>query len=147
MKFMPGRHCYNEANWLLLGSGEQSPLRIILWVHTRALMEYGCTFKLKAFSESPFLKRSATYRFMTLFQLPKLYIAWRTPQWSSGHSSWLQIQRSGFDSRRYHIFWEVVDLERGPFSLVSKIEELLERKCSSSGFRNRNYGRKGLRDP
>jgi hypothetical protein len=26
------------------------------------------------------------------------------PLWSSGHSSLLQIQRSGFDSRRYHIF-------------------------------------------
>jgi hypothetical protein len=25
--------------------------------------------------------------------------------WSSGQSSWLQIQRSGFDSRRYHISW------------------------------------------
>jgi hypothetical protein len=24
--------------------------------------------------------------------------------WSSGHSSWLQIQRPGFDSRRYQIF-------------------------------------------
>jgi hypothetical protein len=27
-----------------------------------------------------------------------------TPLWSRGQSSWLQIQRSGFDSRRYHIF-------------------------------------------
>jgi hypothetical protein len=26
----------------------------------------------------------------------------RTPLWSSGQSSWLQIQRSGFNSRRYH---------------------------------------------
>jgi hypothetical protein len=25
----------------------------------------------------------------------------RTPLWSSGQSSWLQIQRSGFDSRSY----------------------------------------------
>jgi hypothetical protein len=39
-------------------------------------------------------------------------------------SSWLQIHRSGFDSRRYQIFWEVVDLERGPLSLVNIIEEL-----------------------
>jgi hypothetical protein len=39
----------------------------------------------------------------------------------------LQIHRSGFDSRRYHIFW-VVGLERGPLSLVSTIEELLGRK-------------------
>jgi len=31
-----------------------------------------------------------------------------------------------FDSRRYQIFWVVVGLERGPLSLVSSIEELLE---------------------
>jgi hypothetical protein len=32
-------------------------------------------------------------------------------------SSWLQIQRSGFDSQRYQIFSEVVGLEQGPLSL------------------------------
>jgi hypothetical protein len=57
-------------------------------------------------------------------------------------SSWLQIQRSGFDSRRYLIFRELVGLERGPFSLVSIIEELLGRKSSGSGLENRKYGRK-----
>jgi hypothetical protein len=50
------------------------------------------------------------------------------PLWSSGQTSWLQIQRTGFDSRRHHIFWEVVGLERGPLSLVSTTEELLGRK-------------------
>jgi hypothetical protein len=50
-------------------------------------------------------------------------------------SFWPQIQRSGFDSRRYQIFWEVVCLERGPLSLVSIIEELLERKSSGSGLK------------
>jgi hypothetical protein len=39
---------------------------------------------------------------------------------------------SEFDSRRYHIFWEVVGLERDPLSLVSTIEELRGRK--SNGF-------------
>jgi hypothetical protein len=34
----------------------------------------------------------------------------------------------GFDSRLYHIFWEVVGLKRGPLSLVKITEELLERK-------------------
>jgi hypothetical protein len=34
----------------------------------------------------------------------------------------------GFYSRCYQIFWEVVGLERGPFSLVSTTEELLEKK-------------------
>jgi hypothetical protein len=37
-----------------------------------------------------------------------------------------------------------VGLERGPLSLVSTIEELLERKCSGSGLESREYGR---RDP
>jgi hypothetical protein len=43
--------------------------------------------------------------------------------WSSGQSSWLQIHRPRFDSRRYWIFWEVMGLERRPLSLVSTIEE------------------------
>jgi hypothetical protein len=38
---------------------------------------------------------------------------------SSGQSSWSQIQRSWFYSQLHHIFLEVVDLERGPLSLVS----------------------------
>jgi hypothetical protein len=57
----------------------------------------------------------------------------RPPLSSSGQSSWLQIQRSGFDSRRYQILWEVVGLERGSLSLVSTTEELLGRKRSGSG--------------
>jgi hypothetical protein len=36
----------------------------------------------------------------------------------------------GFDSRRCQIFWEVVDLERGPLSLVTITEELFEGKSS-----------------
>jgi hypothetical protein len=49
------------------------------------------------------------------------------PLWSSGQSSWLQIQRSGFGSRHYQIFFEVVGLEHGPLRLVSTIEKLLGR--------------------
>jgi hypothetical protein len=63
------------------------------------------------------------------------------PLWSSGQSYWLRIQRSGFDSRRYQIFWEVVGLERGPLSLVSTIEQLFGRKISGSSPDNREYGR------
>jgi hypothetical protein len=37
-----------------------------------------------------------------------------------------------------------VGLERGPFSLVSTIEELLERKSSDFGLESRDYGH---RDP
>jgi hypothetical protein len=66
------------------------------------------------------------------------------PLWSSGQSSWLHIQRSGFDSRRCHIFWEVVGLERSPLSLVSTIEDPLWRKSGGSGPESREYFR---RDP
>jgi hypothetical protein len=51
---------------------------------------------------------------------------------------------TGFDSRRYQSFWDVVGLERGPLSLVSTIEELLGTNSSGSGLENREYGR---RDP
>jgi hypothetical protein len=62
--------------------------------------------------------------------------------WSSVLGSWIQIQRSGFDSRRYHIFWEVVGLEGGPLSLVSTTEELLGRNSSGSGIENWESGRR-----
>jgi hypothetical protein len=76
----------------------------------------------------------------TYFILVNIFV--RPPIWSSGQSFWLQIQRSGFDSRLSQIFWEVVGLERGPLSLGSTIEELLERKSSGSGLENRDYGRR-----
>jgi hypothetical protein len=66
----------------------------------------------------------------------------RPPLRSSGQSFWLQIQRSGFDFRPYQIFWEVVGLERGPLSLVSTIEKLLERKSSGSHLESRDYGQR-----
>jgi hypothetical protein len=45
----------------------------------------------------------------------------------------------GFDSRALQEK-KVVGLERGPLSLVSTTEELLERKCSGSGLESREYG-------
>jgi hypothetical protein len=54
----------------------------------------------------------------------------RPPLWSSGQSSWLQIRRPGFDFRHYHKK-KVVGLERGPLSLVSTTEELLDRKVAA----------------
>jgi hypothetical protein len=55
-----------------------------------------------------------------------LYV--RPPLWSSCQSSW-------FDSRHYQIFWgggeTAVGLERGPLSLVSTTEELLDRKVAA----------------
>jgi hypothetical protein len=68
------------------------------------------------------------------------------PLRSSDQSSWLQIQRSGFDSRRYQIFREVVGLEWGPLSLVSTTEELLERESSSSGLEIRESPRANYTD-
>jgi hypothetical protein len=53
------------------------------------------------------------------------------PLWSSGQSSWLQIRRSGFDSRHYQKK-KVVSLERSPLSLVSTTEELLDRKVAAN---------------
>jgi hypothetical protein len=58
-------------------------------------------------------------------------------------SLFLPQLRSGFDFWRYRIFWEVVGLERGPLSLMSTIEELLERKSSGSSLQNRDYGNTG----
>jgi hypothetical protein len=70
-----------------------------------------------------------------------IWLMWVWPcMWSSGQSSWLQIQRYGFDSQRYQIFSKLMSLERGPLSLVSATEELLERKSSVSGLENLNYG-------
>jgi hypothetical protein len=43
--------------------------------------------------------------------------------------SWLQIRRPGFDSRHYQK--KVVGLGRGPLSLVSTTEELLDRKVAA----------------
>jgi hypothetical protein len=91
-----------------------------------------------------YLHFSVVYRISALGIKFKSYLKQRQPLWSNGHSSWLQIQRSGFDSLRYQIFWEVVGLERGPLSFVSTIEELLQRKSSSSSLECREYGR---RDP
>jgi hypothetical protein len=69
---------------------------------------------------------------------------YRPPLWCSGQSSWLQFQRFRFDCRRYQIFRELMGLVRGPLSIVSTIEELLERKGNGSGPENREYG---SRDP
>jgi hypothetical protein len=46
---------------------------------------------------------------------------------------------SGFESRFYRLFREL-GLERGPLSLMSTIEEILERKSSDSGIESREYG-------
>jgi hypothetical protein len=59
------------------------------------------------------------------------------PLWSSGQNSWLQIRRSGFDSRHYQKK-KVVGLERGPLSLVSTTGELLDRKVVAPVYKIEN---------
>jgi hypothetical protein len=63
------------------------------------------------------------------------------PLWSSGLSSWLQIQRSGFDSRRYQILWE--KMVSGTGSTQPQLRSC-ERNSSGPSLENREYGR---RDP
>jgi hypothetical protein len=67
-----------------------------------------------------------THLLLFLIVITDINLLW-PPLWSSGQSSWLQIQRSGFDSLLYQIFWEVVGLEQGSFSLVSTILVLSSR--------------------
>jgi hypothetical protein len=56
----------------------------------------------------------------------------RPSLWSSGHLS--TDAEVGADSRCYHIFWEVVGLERGQLSFVSTIEEVLGRRSKAFGL-------------
>jgi hypothetical protein len=65
---------------------------------------------------------------MLVYYIIHYYIG--PPLWSSGQSSWLQIRSPGFDSR-YYQEKKVVGLERGPLSLVSTTEELLDRKVAA----------------
>jgi hypothetical protein len=67
----------------------------------------------------------------------------REKKYISGQSYRLQIQRSGFGSQCYQIFWEVIGLERAPLSLVIATEELIERKSAGCGLENRDYGHRG----
>jgi hypothetical protein len=71
---------------------------------------------------------------MNLYRLCGLVV--RVPGYRSG---------SGFDSRRYQIFWEVVVLERGLLSLVSTTEQLLGRKSSGSGLEQTDITAVGIR--
>jgi hypothetical protein len=63
-------------------------------------------------------------------------IASRPPLWSSGQSSWLLTQRSGFDSRRYQIFWVAVGLDRSPLSPCDSKWVATWKKSSGSGLEN-----------
>jgi hypothetical protein len=93
------------------------------------------------FESQPSLEESARSRLVfASLDLATIIILQGPPLWSSGHSSWLQIQRSGYDSRRYHIFWQIIGLERGPLRHVSTIEDLHGVKSSGSDPECREYG-------
>jgi hypothetical protein len=125
--------------------------RVIVW--TQSLMQT-YTSSLLSFGTSAFCSQNKLVCFKQFSKNQRLYLTeidvgnwdmcFKRPLWSSGQGSWLQIQRSEFDFWYYQIFWELVGLEQGPFSLVSTIEELRGRKISYFGLENLEYGR---RDP
>jgi hypothetical protein len=57
---------------------------------------------------------------------------------------WFCKWLTGFNSRCYQSFWEVVGLERGPLSIVSTIKKLLGRKSSGSSLESREYGHRDV---
>jgi hypothetical protein len=58
--------------------------------------------------------------------------------WSSGQSSWLQIQRSGFDSRRYQVFWEVVGLDGFHSASWVQLRSYLKEKVAAAVYKSEN---------
>jgi hypothetical protein len=58
--------------------------------------------KLEKTSEAGYVAIHSALKPLQRFKI--LLVFSGPPLWSSGQSSWLQIQRSGFDSRRYHVF-------------------------------------------
>jgi hypothetical protein len=79
-------------------------------------------------ASAPILAQRPAYQILAYFCICNSCL-W-PPLWSSGQSSWLQIRRLGSDSRHYQKK-KVVGLERGPLSLVSTTEELLDRKVAA----------------
>jgi hypothetical protein len=110
-----------------------------VWVTFLNLLQTRIKFKITFFSE-----KETENDWCVLSHFEDVMELTRPPLWSSGQSSWLQIRRSGFDLRRYQIFWVVMGLERRPLNLMNTTEELLDRKSSFSCLENREYGR---RDP
>jgi hypothetical protein len=85
------------------------------------------------FGDTAILHTQIVFYFLILTILCACMCSIRPTLLSGGQSSWLQIQRSGFDSRHYQTFWDVMRPEWGWLSLISTIEKLLERKSGGSG--------------
>jgi hypothetical protein len=77
-------------------------------------------------------------------QILKFILLTGPPMWSSGQSSWLQIQRSRVRFPALSDFLRSSGSGTSPLSLVSTIVELLGRNNSCSGLENRVYGREDL---
>jgi hypothetical protein len=100
-----------------------------------------CGVRIQACLNSKLLSLNAYHFAIGQFQYSVGSLKGWPSLWSSGQSSWLQIQRSGFHSWRYQIFREVLALKQGPLSFVITVEEILGRSCSSIGLEIREYGR------
>jgi hypothetical protein len=118
------QHVPPRLLWSSARPHETASQKIVIFTAT-AVRTLSSTYKITILSLSK--------TFMSV-EIKKTVIKWGPCLWSSGQNSWLQIQRSVFDSRHYKIFWEIVGLEQGLLSLVSTIEELLERKSSGSSL-------------
>jgi hypothetical protein len=76
----------------------------------------GCSKKLKSFCQ----------RFENIMHFDMICLCGLVVIVPGCRSRW-----SGFDCQRYQIFWVAVVLERGPLSLMSITEELLEREVAA----------------
>jgi hypothetical protein len=119
-------------------------LTLKLWKGNPNLVYLAQSIGRKSLKISPISCKTQNLKSPLNINNKKSYSKCRPPLWSSGQSSWLQIQRSGFDSGRYQIFRVVVGLEQGPHSLMSTTEELLGRKSSGSSLEIREYGHRDL---
>jgi hypothetical protein len=86
--------------------------------------------------------KKCIYMYIYIYIYIYIYACVRPSLWSTSQSYWLQIQRYGFDSRSYKIFWGIVGLECDKLSLVSTIGKLLWRNSSGSGLESRKYDRR-----
>jgi hypothetical protein len=103
---------------------------LICWIFV--FLIFFTLWSVEEFNFSRYSLNSIQYFYRSLKQVVSIY------------SAWLQIQRFGFDSRRYYIFWEVLGLERGLLSLMSTTEDLLERKSSGFVLEIGEYGRRDV---
>jgi hypothetical protein len=63
----------------------------------------------------------------------------RPPLWSSGQKSWLQVQRSEFDSRRYQTFYENYWVWNGVYSdSLVQLRFYLEEKVGAPVYKTEN---------